>query len=52
MPAAVTAMVLGAGMSIAICGSMLGNQTFDANCQTRIMNHQQQQIGQKRQNAK
>ena len=27
-------MVLGAGISTAICGSMRGSQTFEANCQT------------------
>ena len=36
MPAAVTAMVVGAGISTDICGSMRGSQTFDMNCQNKI----------------
>src|SRR5580704_17802159 len=36
MLAAVTAIVVGAGISTAICGSMLGIQTFEANCHARM----------------
>src|SRR4051812_16291855 len=37
MAAAVTTIVVGAGMSTAICGSIRGSQTLEMNSQTAIM---------------
>jgi hypothetical protein len=44
-PAAVVAIVVGAGMSTAMCGSMLGNHTVEANCQARIRSKSRVRFG-------
>jgi hypothetical protein len=41
----VRAIVVGAGMSTAMCGSMLGNHTVEANCQARISSNSRVRFG-------
>src|SRR5258708_33140493 len=45
MAAAVTTIVVGAGMSTAICGSIRGSQTLEVNSQSAIMTPNSARLG-------